>query len=223
MRVSPSSSFLLAFAVASCGAFDPPPAPPPFASQLVVESDPGVPVAGAVISVAGKTAATTGADGRAALSLRGTEGDVVPVTVRCPEKFRTPSQPLSVRLARLSDKVPEFSVTCPPATRRIVVAVKAENGPNLPVLYLDQVVARTDSAGVAQVALDVVPGTQFALTIDTREKGNERLKPQNPSRPFVAADKDDVVTFEQKFFVEKKKVYRPPPVRPPTCINCGRS
>lgn len=224
MRASVLGFLLLAITTtAGCGAFDSPAPPPPFSSVLVVQSDPGVPVAGAEVSIGGKVTATTGADGRAALSIKGTEGDVVQVSVRCPEKYRTPTQPLGVRLARLSKgNVAEFSVMCPPTTRRIVVAVKAENGGNLPVRYLDQVVARTDDAGIAEIMLDVVPGTQFALTLDTNEKGNERLKPQNPSRPFVAADKDDVLTFEQKFQVEKRRVFKAAPPKPPKCLNCGR-
>ena len=61
------------------------------------------------------------------------------------------------RLAEPS-KVPAYQATCPPTTRAIVVAVAAENGAGLPVLYLGREVARTDASGAASVLLHAVPG-----------------------------------------------------------------
>lgn len=192
---------------ASCA--DPPPAPP-FQASLHVESDPGVPVAGAIVYRGTKQIATTGADGRAALKVKGVEGDVAEVTVKCPEHLTSPAKPLGIKLARLAEsRAPEYEVSCPKAMRRVVVAIRADNGPNLPVLYLNRAVARTDIAGAAHFALDVAPGTQFQVTLDTTEKGGEKLKPQNPTKPFAVGQHDDILVFEQKFDVEKPKVFRP--------------
>lgn len=192
-------------ALTGCKGFDPPP-PRPFQVTVKVESDPGRPLAEALVVRDNKTLATTGADGRALLTLSGTDGEVVDFHVRCPERFQSPVKATSVRLTRLAEKskIPEYGILCPPTTRRVVVAVKAENGPNLPVVILNRMVARTDTAGAAHFTLDVQPGAQFNVTLDTSEKGNERIKPQNPSKPFAAGQQDDVILFEQKFQVEKK-------------------
>ena len=113
---------------------------------------------------------------------------------------------MSIRLTRLADKtkVPEYQVACPPMLRRVVVAVKADNGPNLPVVYLNRAITRTDASGAAHFALEVAPNTQFAVTLDTT--GHDRMKPQSPSKPFTVGQTDEILVFEQKFEVEKKPV-----------------
>ncbi len=181
--------------------------PAPFNVLIKIESDPGRPVGGAAIVFGGsKVLATSTPDGRAMLALKGSEGEVVDVAIRCPENLQSPLKPLSIRLTRLADKsrIPEYAVACPPSVRRVVVGVRADNGPNLPVVVLNRVVARTDLSGAAHFALDVAPGAQFSVTLDTTERGNERLKPPNPTRPFTAPPRDDIVVFEQRFELEKK-------------------
>ena len=173
-----------------------------------VESDPGKAVSGASISRANRPLGTTAEDGRASLKIAGVEGEITDVMVTCPEGFQTPTKPLSIRLTRLAEKtkVPEYAVACPPAMRRVVVAVRAENGPNLPVMYLDRPVTRTDSAGAASFALEVPPGSQFTVALNTAERKD--IKPISPSKLFVVNAQDDVFLFDQRFDVEKKK---PPP------------
>src|SRR5207237_1348779 len=76
------------------------------------------------------------ADGGVALfALRGREGDTVAVDVACPQGYKSPAQPLEVRLRRLSDakQRTEYDVSCPPSIRKVIVAVRANNGKNLPV------------------------------------------------------------------------------------------
>ena len=189
------------------GCTEPPP-PEPFVVSVRVESDPGKAVVGANISRANRPLGTTAADGRAKLEIGGVEGEITDVMVTCPEGFQSPTKPLSIRLTRLAEKtkVPEYAVACPPAMRRVVVAVRAENGPNLPVMYLDRPITRTDTAGAASFALEVPPGSQFTVALSTAERKD--IKPISPSKLFVVNAQDDVFLFDQKFEVEKKK---PPP------------
>lgn len=189
------------------GCAEPPP-PEPFQVSVKVDSDPGKPVVGANISRANRPLGTTNAEGRALLKIGGVEGEITDVTVTCPEGFQTPTKPLSIRLTRLAEKskVPEYAVQCPPAMRRVVVAVRADNGPNLPVMYLDKAVTRTDASGAASFALEVPPGSQFTVALNTVERKD--IKPINPSKLFVVNAQDDVFLFDQRFDVEKKK---PPP------------
>lgn len=195
---------LSALSVASCT--EPPP-PDPFQISIKVESDPGRPVANASISRSNKQLGATGPDGRVNLKIGGIDGEFTDVTVTCPEGFQTPLKPLSVKLTRLADKskVTEYLVSCPPAMRRVVVAIRAENGPNLPVMYLDRAVTRTDAGGAASFALEVPPGSQFTVALNTIERRD--IKPLSPSKLFVVQNQDDLFLFDQKFDVEKK----PPP------------
>lgn len=199
---------------------DPPP-PPPFQVFVKVESDPGRPIVGATVSRlrtggpadAGTSSVTTGPDGRALLSIRGIDGEIADISVQCPDGYTTPSKPVSVRLQRLAEKkIPEYSVFCPPSMRKVVIAVRAENGSGLPVLYLGKQVTKTDSSGAAHFALEVPPGAQFAVALDTSDRKD--LKPQSPSKPFTVGQNDDVMVFDQKFEVEKKRVYVAPPSIP---------
>jgi hypothetical protein len=183
---------------------DPPP-PPPFKVAFSVEGDPGLPITGAVVSRNDKTVATTGPDGRAELTLNGADGETVDTTIRCPYGHTSPTHPISIRLARTSDgRAPVFKVSFPPTQRHVVVAIKAENGPNLPVVYLGKVITHTDASGAAHFAIEAPPGGQFQVTLDTDD--NKKLSPSSPTKPFTVGTTDDIFVFEQKFDVEKKKV-----------------
>ena len=188
-----------------CKDLEPPPAPP-FQIFIRVDSDPGHAVANATVSRNNKVLATTTAEGRAMLTIAGAEGETTDVMVKCPDNFMSPTKPTSIRLTRFADKskVPEYTVSCPPMLRRVVVAVKADNGPNLPVVYLNRVITRTDTSGAAHFALEVAPGAQFQVALDTGEQ--PRLKPPTPSKPFTVGTHDDILVWEQKFELEKQRV-----------------
>ena len=174
---------------------------------IKVTGDPGKAIKAANIVFGGKTIATTDETGTAKLTLSGNEGDSYDVQVKCPQGFQSPTKPLSIALHRLAEPstLPEYEVACPPTTRTIVVAVRADNGPGLPIMHLGRVIGRTDGSGAATVLLDNLDAdSQFELLLDTSAKGNEQLRPQNPSSAFTVKRSDDVFTFDVKFIVEKK-------------------
>jgi hypothetical protein len=119
-------------------------------------------------------------------------------------------------LRRISGpQLAEYYVACPPSLRRMVVAVRADNGPNLPVLNLGKELARTDANGAATIVMQSHPNESFDLTLGTTEKGNERIRPQNPSASFTMRSVDDIVTFDQKFtWQAKAAVYHAAPPKP---------
>lgn len=203
MRLSLALAFLAVSLGTGCA--EPPP-PEPFLVSVKVEGDPGKPVVGATMTRSNKLLGTTKADGRATLKLTGVEGEISDVTVTCPEGFQAPAAPLGIRLTRIAEKskLTEYAVQCSPSMRRVVVAVRADNGPNLPVVYLDQTVTRTDAAGAASFALEVAPGSQFNVSLDTSERKD--IKPISPSKLFVVSTQDDVFLFDQRFEVEKKRL-----------------
>jgi hypothetical protein len=195
-----------------CGAFDPPPTPPPFKATVIVTGDPGEPLLGAVVSYRKGEPAMTGADGRVELVFHGADGDVREVTVACPPGHQQAGNALQIRLTRLaSTQLPEYQVSCPPLRRKVVVAVRADNGPFLPVKYLNEVVATTDEAGAAHFALTIEPGS-FSVALDTSDRKD--LKPPSPARVMTVGQQDDVLVFDQRFEVQKKRVYVKPIQRP---------
>jgi hypothetical protein len=193
------------------------PAPVPYPFVVRVTGDPGKPLAGAIVSRGRVEVARTGLDGVATFDVQGAEGETIAMDVACPQGYKSPSDAVPVRLRRLSDpkQRAEYDVSCPPNIRKIVVAVRANNGKNLPVVYLGQELARTDSSGAAHVELDAAPDDTIELTLSTDEKGNERLKPQNPSAKFIVKNQDEVFVFSTDFVVEAEK-HAPVAARPKT-------
>ncbi|MEQ9320138.1 MAG: hypothetical protein RIF41_13320 [Polyangiaceae bacterium] len=209
---------VVASAAMGCDRFDPPP-PPPQTVVIRVNSDPGKPLKGADVLFGGSKVGVTGADGAAEIKLAGRDGEVFDVSVACPKGFESPKTPVRVTLHRLAEegKRPEYTVQCPPKTRTIVIAVRADGVEDLPVTLLDREIARTDSSGAAHVVLTLEPGEQFELVLDTSDEKFENLKPQNPFMSFSVSQSDDIFAFDPKFEREKpKKVYyhRPTAVGP---------
>lgn len=189
---------------AGCSALEPV-APPPQEVIVRVSGDPGQPIKGAALLHNGEKVSQSGDDGVARLKLTGKDGESFDIAVSCPDGFQSPQKPIQVVLKRLADdKKPEYDVSCPPTIRSVVVAVRADGGANLPVLYLGREVARTDGAGAAHVLLKLKPDEPFDLVLGTQD--NASLRPQNPFASFVVKERDEVFVFDQRFELEKKKV-----------------
>ena len=192
---------------ASCKQLEEPP-PPPFRVAVVVQSDKDVPLPGVIIRRGDKELGKTEPNGRATLTFRGEEGDQIDVWVKCPEGFDSPAKPTTVALRRLTDpnKLAEYPVMCPPAERKVVVAVRTEGASNLPIKYLGREWARTDASGAATFMLSGKPGDHMEFTLDTTDKGNERLRPQNPTVSLVVDNKDNYYQLDQPFQVQRAKI-----------------
>ena len=182
---------------------------------LRVYSDPGKAVAGASVSFRGRVLGETDDAGAVRLAMHGSEGDRIELLVKCPADFLSPSKPLEVVLHRLVDPNArvEHEVQCPPVRRALVVVVRAEHGPNLPVMVLGREVARTDASGVADVLLEVPANDQVEMTLQTTDEGTGvRLRPQNPAMKFTGEDRDDMKLFDVQFEVDRPR-HRGPAAR----------
>lgn len=214
IRRSEAALLLGAASVLGCQSLREPPQPP-FEIAVRVESDPGHPLPGAIIMKGPKEGPSTGPDGRVVVKIQGVEGEAVDLTVKCPPDYISPQKPINVLLHRIAgSKLVEYDVSCPPSLRRMVVAIRADNGPNLPVMYLGRELTRTDTTGAATLLFQLHPGEQFDLSLGTGEKGNERMRPQNPQQSFIMRQTDDIVTFDQRFTVLPKASHWAGPVRP---------
>jgi hypothetical protein len=212
-----------ALAALGCDRVVAPPQPaPPYKVAFLVSSDPGRPLPGATLSAGGKDLGTTDGRGRAELALAGNEGELVDVTVKCPAGFSSPPKPFAVALRRLvDDRVMELAVACPPTRRRVILAVRAENGPNLPIRVMGSAAGRTDRSGAAHVMLDAAPGDRIEVQISTDEKGSEGLMPKNPVFSHVVNPHDELVVVSAQFSVEKKIVHRKAKPKAPTEVPAG--
>src|ERR1041384_746415 len=78
------------------------PSEPEYGLSIRVDSDPGRPLAGAQVRLAGHKLGPTEANGVVKGRARGTEGSVLSFQITCPDGFQSPSRPLAVVLRRLS-------------------------------------------------------------------------------------------------------------------------
>jgi hypothetical protein len=181
--------------------------------SIRIESDPGRPIAGATVSGAAQFRSVSDATGIVRLRVNGEQGQRLRFQVRCPDGYRSPEQPLDVLLTRLGAAAlpPEYGVRCAPEVRTVVIAVRAQNGPGLPVTQLGREVARTDRSGAAHVVMQVAPHEPIELSIDTSSQ--PKLEPQNPTQRFDAPDTDAVLLFDAAFVKEKPRA-RSGPQRP---------
>lgn len=182
-----------------------------------VESDPSRPLAGARVSHAGRELGVSAPDGRVTVHATGSEGERIEFEVACPTGFRSPAAALTVTLRHAGGGAqrPEYFASCPPLTRKLVIAARLEHGSNLPIRYLGRELARSDGDGVAHVLLEGETDKTVELTVDTSDQ--PQLRPKSPVSRFRIGDHDDVVLLTQTFQSPPKpklQVHRPSgPVR----------
>lgn len=220
-RISLTSllGFLGAVVALLPGCFESPPPPAPYKALIKVSGDPGRPLFGATVTSGKSEPVVSDVNGRAMLVFNGSEGEIREINVTCPVGHQQTRKPVEVRLTRLvGDAIPTYEVACPPLRRRVVIAVRAENGPYLPVKYLNQVVATTDAGGAAHFALDIEPGT-FSVLLDTSARTD--LKPPSPGKILSVGEQDDILVLDQKFDVIRRYVPPPPKPKPPTNLSRG--
>lgn len=196
------------FLLTGCDLFKPP-VQKPFEARMRVFGDPGKPLKGVEVFYKQKRIGVSDDSGVVNFRLKGNEGQVYDLSVKCPDGFQSPAKSVSVTLRKVADSAarPEYQVECPPSSRTVVVAVRANAGPNLPVLYLGREVARTDQSGAAHVLLTLPPNQMFQLQLSTTADDAKGLRPQNPTQSFEVKQADDVFVFDQEFKAERKRVY----------------
>jgi hypothetical protein len=215
-------AFTAALLLSACSVLDPS-APPPtstFPVLLTVQQDGATPVAGVRVLEGGHLIGTTDATGSVPLELSGVEGGSTSLALKCPDGFSSPQKPLEVGLRHLApgSPAPRFNSECVPLVHSIVAAVLAENGPNLPISFLNQVIGHTNELGVGHVLLEASEHQQITLTLDTRAQPH--MLPQNPALTFVAPEHEALVLLEQSFTVKRAKARARGPSRPrPTRIG----
>ncbi len=188
---------LLGFAL-GCGNVAPPPLYP--ITLRVVSDD--HPLPGAAIVINGRELGATDAQGRFRMETIGVEGTAVEVTVRCPNGFQSPAQPLAVVLRSIGQldqsqrgQGIETTAQCPPTQR--IAAVVVRSRPNLPVIYDNREITRTDLQGVAHMIFRVSTNDTLRLRLNTNEQ--PFLRPANPELVVHTGSTDDVYVTAQNF------------------------
>jgi hypothetical protein len=180
-----------------------------FDTTLRVVSDDAEPLGGAKFTLGKQELGTTGTAGTVSVRLRGTEGQILRLSVECPEGYAPPQAvpPLRLTRARRVDGRTEplsFETTCTRQTRNVALVVRAVNGDALPVLINGTERATTDADGNAHLLLHVDRGER-ALTVKLDTTARPELKPAKPERTFELSGRDAIVLFEPSFVTTRAK------------------
>lgn len=164
--------------------------------------DLGAPLANVELFAHGKRLSQTSALGTLRYTLRGTIGQQVALSGRCPNGFRDPEPLPPIRLRALasigrSDAELKLQLVCRAAVRNVLIIIKTDDRANLPVWLNGEQRTRTDRSGVAHLHLRSTPGDTAWVRIGTQD--NPRLQPVDPRRSFEIADRDSVFVFDQAF------------------------
>jgi hypothetical protein len=93
--------------------------------------------------------------------------------------------------------------------RHLVVVIRAENGPFVPIMHLNQMIGRTDASGAATFLANVAPNESLEFTLQTSgDAAFKRHSPVDPKVQYLVQPMDEVVVLSQNFSVAKA----PPPV-----------
>jgi hypothetical protein len=87
-----------------------------------------------------------------------------------------------------------------------VIAIRAEHGPNLPLMYLGRELARTDGSGAAHLMLEVASEDIVELVLDT--SAQPRLRPRSPILRIQPGSRDELTGINQDFTVLKPPVVK---------------
>jgi hypothetical protein len=174
----------------------------------------GRPVGGATVFEGKRQLGVTNSAGVLELSISGQPGSTHSLDVKCPGGFASPERGLEIKVAQLasSSPTPRFVTRCTALVHHVVLGIRTENGPNLPVLYLGKELTRTDTTGVAHLSLTLPPGETASVVLDTSSVPG--LTPENPALVFKASDTDELLLLEQRFIAPKKHMVAVKPNRP---------
>jgi hypothetical protein len=188
--------------------------PPETTASVVlrVTTTRGQPVAGAEVQIRNAVVARTDDAGTARLVVGGRDGDSFELHVECPPPLRSPLRPVIVRRLDIQGGEAEHAVKCEVTQRTLIVAIRADNGPDLPILYLGNEIGRTDRSGAAHVKIDADVRERVELSLSTADPKMKDIHPQNPGAVFEPSDHDDVREFAVDFKRDVKK-RRAPAVR----------
>jgi len=196
-----------------CGTKNGPSGASRFAIEFRVNNDDGQPVKGATLRTGNKELGVTGEDGTLKTGISGTEGQILPVRVACPDGYSGTEKPTPLRLSHTrrvdlqGSQATRFEATCTRELRDIVLVVRAPGGAGLPLNVDGKPSGITNADGIAHVLVHADRQVKaIKVSLDTASR--PELKPRNPGRTYELAGNDAILMFDQAFVATPKRVFR---------------
>jgi hypothetical protein len=154
----------------------------------------GEPLAKVEVLTRGKRMGFTDEKGELRGTLKGREGEERTFDIKCPDGFRAPEERPTLQLRTLQNvEASELSVQCVPDKRMAALLVSAPGFGGLPILLHGREVGRTDTSGIAHLALRGEPRTPMRVVLDTSAR--PRITPPSPHKDVRIGARDEIVVF----------------------------
>lgn len=180
--------------------------------QFDVVDDRGEAIAGVAIAVGDTQIGTTNGSGILRAEVSASKGDRYPLHRQCPERYENAGEVESIvfrdtkGLGGGKHAKIHVQLQCERQERVAALLVHADGRQGLPVLIDGVEVGRTGAGGFAHLRLDLRPGSQFQVAIDSSE--HPSLRPVDPRRTMTVGSEDGLFVFDPVFselVPEKKK------------------
>lgn len=203
-------------------------APPENRYQILfkAEDDRGFPLRGLPIQVGETLLGETDPSGSLIVHVNAKEGERYPLQAPCPDLHETQDLPADVffrSIKGLGGEVQnriELYIVCARIQRVAALLIHADGYEEMPIFIDGVAQGRTGVEGFAHLRLDLQPGAQFQVSLDS--SAHPTLVPANPSQTMSVGEDDGLFVFEPVFReaqVEakprKRRIRRAPPSSPP--------
>lgn len=182
--------------------------------QFDVVDDRGEALAGVAIAVGDTKIGTTDGTGILRAEVNASKGDRYPLHRQCPEQYESSSEVENIVFRDTKGlKGGEHAkihvrLQCERQERVAALLVHADGRVGLPVLIDGVEHGRTGPGGFAHIRLDMRPGAQFQVHIDSSERPS--LRPVDPRRTMTVGSEDGLFVFDPVFseVVAQQKIRR---------------
>ncbi len=180
--------------------------------QFDAFDDRGKAISGVGVAVGETKIGTTTSTGILRVEVNASKGERFPLHMTCPENYAKSETPEHIVFRDTKGLAGEeharihVKLECARLKRVAALLVHADGRPGLPILIDGVEQGRTGPGGFAHLRLDLPPGSQFQVGIDSSE--HPSLRPIDPKRTMTQGTEDGLFVFDPVFSEvqpEKKK------------------
>lgn len=179
--------------------------------------DRGMELAGIAIKVGETLLGATDQNGSLRVEVQAREGEQYPLHAPCPKTYLPKDPPTEIFFRGVTALHGEaltqidLRLVCARSSRVAALMVHADGYANMPILIDGVAQASTGPDGFAHLRLDLAPGAQFQVSLDSSVEPT--LVPVNPSQTMSMGEEDGLFVFDPTFR-EAPREKKPVRVRP---------
>ena len=171
--------------------------------EIEASDDRGDPVRGVAIAIGDTRIGSTDDAGLLRAEVNASRGERFPLHAPCPDNYvdsEAPSQVIFGDTKGLKGQANariQVQIVCSRRDRVAALLVHADGHAGMPILIDGIAQGRTGPGGFAHIRLDLQPGAQFQVALDSSE--HPKLRPIDPRRTMTLGSEDGLFVFDPVF------------------------